>query len=311
MAIRYDKKLNQEIRRTVANYNAKIKRIKGYQDSYNYITPSATTVKNVKSMVYTRGELKRKLRELQTFSKRGMENVRQLSSGAYMSEYELATLKKEARRVKGNITRRIRYMQENSPQVFGRLQARTFAQTGDVKYLNLLAKQEKLQANIETLSKDDLERYKRLVYKVGRNMEYMNSLFRENYVKMLTDLAYFTGYQVERMKLDEEQIKSIREIKDLKKAEKITNDLKLEVDDEGNVTVNKIEYLKYALSKIKNDTKFYKFFENEKAIKDIIDKYILTTGKVENYDPKNLMNSTSELFNGLINNIDDLIKPYL
>ena len=36
MAIRYDKKLIQEMDRVIRNYNQKIRRIEKYEDSYNY-----------------------------------------------------------------------------------------------------------------------------------------------------------------------------------------------------------------------------------------------------------------------------------
>ena len=62
MAIRYDKKLNQEINRTIKNFNQKIARLER-QD--RELLPSKITKKDLKNSVYTRTELRRKLKQLQ------------------------------------------------------------------------------------------------------------------------------------------------------------------------------------------------------------------------------------------------------
>ena len=67
MAIRYDKKLNQEINRTIKNFNQKIARLEKQERE---LLPSKITKKELKESVYTRTELQRKLKELQRFSKR-------------------------------------------------------------------------------------------------------------------------------------------------------------------------------------------------------------------------------------------------
>ena len=61
MAIRYDKKLNQEINRTIKNFNQKIARLEKQERD---LLPSKITKKSLKSNVYTRTELQRKLKEL-------------------------------------------------------------------------------------------------------------------------------------------------------------------------------------------------------------------------------------------------------
>lgn len=206
MAIRYDKKLNQEINRVIRNYNQKIKRISNYEDSFNYQLPETITKKDLKQNVYTRGELKRKLNELKRFSIRGAEKSMQLEGGYILSKYEYDNLRREKARVKRNISREIKRLETEKPTVFGKVQARTFAQMGDSYYLNLKAKRESLEKKIELLQKEEFTRYKQLVYKTGRSQEYQNSLFRENYKKMLTDLAYYTKYDKDKIKLLESKL---------------------------------------------------------------------------------------------------------
>lgn len=200
MAIRYDKKLNQEINKVIRNYNQKIRRIEKYEEQWLYKIPNTITKKEIKENVYTRNELRRKLNELKRFSKRDAENIMQLDSGYITSQYEYENLKREQARVKRNISREIKRLETEKPMVFGKAQTQTFAQMGDTYYINLKAKRMALEKNIQKLQGEEFKKYKDLVYKVGRNQEYQTSLFRENYKKMLTDLAYYTNYDKDKLR---------------------------------------------------------------------------------------------------------------
>lgn len=266
MAIRYDKKLNKEINRVIRNYNQKIGRIEKYEEQWLYKLPNKISKKTLKQNVYTRTELRRKLNELKRFSERGAENIVQTSGGYILSRYELENLKREKARVKRNISREITRLEKEKPMVFGKVQSKTFAQMGDTYYLNLKAKRQALEKNIQKLKREDFKKYEELVYKVGRSQEYQTSLFRENYKKMLTDLAYYTDYDKEKLKK-----------------------------------------LESKLNKLSN-RQFYKLFQNEKAIKSITEYYPLVTGSVKGFDPGNIKEDVTGLYDNLIENIDDIIE---
>ena len=104
MAIRYDKKLNQEINRTIKNFNQKIARLEKQKKE---LLPSKITKKDLKDNVYTRTELYRKLKELQRFSHRGAEDIIETKGGVKLTQYELSNIKRENTRIKRNITREI------------------------------------------------------------------------------------------------------------------------------------------------------------------------------------------------------------
>ena len=91
MAIRYDKKLNQEINRTIKNFNQKIARLEK-QD--RELLPSKITKKELKDNVYTRTELRRKLKELQRFSNRNAEDVITTSGGVRLTQYYYQNIKR-------------------------------------------------------------------------------------------------------------------------------------------------------------------------------------------------------------------------
>lgn len=196
MAIRYDKKLNQEINRTIKNFNQKIARL---EKEERELLPSKITKKSLKSNVYTRTELQRKLRELQRFSTRGAEEVITTGGGVRLTKYELNEIKRENARVKRNITREINRLKTEKPKIFGKKQTSTYSEMGDHDFLNLVARRKALEKDVNKLSREEFERFTKLVEKTGRNQQYMNNIFKENYFDMLTKTAYYFNYDNEKL----------------------------------------------------------------------------------------------------------------
>lgn len=196
MAIRYDKRLNQEINRTIKNFNQKIARLEKQEKE---LLPSKITKRELKDSVYTRTELYRKLKELQRFSNRGAENIIATSGGVRLTRYDYQNIKRENTRIKRNITREINRLRVEKPKIFGKTQSSTFSEMGDSDYLNLVARRKALEKDINKLSKEELERFRKLIEKTGKSQQYMNSIFKENYFEMLTDLAYYYGYDNKKL----------------------------------------------------------------------------------------------------------------
>ena len=207
MAIRYDKKLNQEINRTIKNFNQKIARLEKQERE---LLPSKITKKDLKESVYTRSELQRKLRELQRFSKRGAEDIITTKGGVKLTQYELQNIKRENARVKRNITREIYRLKVNKPKIFGKTQTSTFSEMGDTDYLNLVARRKALEKNINVLSREEFERFTKLIEKTGKNQQYMNNIFKDNYFDMLTDLAYYYDYDNDKLNMLKQKLMNLK-----------------------------------------------------------------------------------------------------
>ena len=207
MAIRYDKKLNQEINRTIKNFNQKIARLEK-QD--RELLPSKITKKDLKSGVYTRTELRRKLKELQRFGRRGAEDIIETSGGVRLTQYNYQNIKRENARIKRNITREINRLRVNKPKIFGKTQTSTFSEMGDHDYLNLVARRKALEKDINKLSRDELERFTKLIEKTGKNQQYMNSIFKQNYFDMLTDLAYYFDYDNDKLNILKQKLMNLK-----------------------------------------------------------------------------------------------------
>lgn len=265
MAIRYDKKLNQEINKTIKNFNQKIARL---QKNERELLPSKISKKELKENVYTRTELKRKLKELQRFSKRGAEDIIETKGGVKLTQYELSNIKRENARIKRNIMREINRLRANKPKIFGKTQSSTFSEMGDHDYLNLVARRKALEKDINKLSRDEFERFTKLIEKTGRNQQYMNNIFKDNYFEMLTDLAYYFDYD---------------------------ND--------------KLNMLKQKLMNLKpND--FLKLFKEDKSIRAILDYYPIVTSSFNAINPDDIKEDVINLYDNLIDNINEIIQDY-
>lgn len=264
--VRYTKKLNQDIYRTLKRYNAKIDRLRRKQ--LDLILPQKVSKEDLMESSYTTKELRRQLNNLARFNERGAETTYTTSGGYSISKYEYDYLRREQRRVRRKIEKEIERYQSSAPTVFGKSQGFTFAQMGDSTYLNLKAKMSSLQRDISQMSKQELIQYRNVLYKLGKNRNYLAEGFRDNYLEILTDLGYFTGYDKDKLELLKNKLKSL--------------------DPEN----------------------FYRLYENEKAIKVIRDYYPLFTdftGKSSD----NYISDVTNLYDELINNIDEIIAPYL
>ena len=265
MAIRYDKKLNQEINRTIKNFNQKIARLEKQERE---LLPSKITKKELKDNVYTRTELRRKLKELQRFSNRNAEDVITTSGGVRLTQYDYQNIKRENARIKRNITREINRLRVEKPKIFGKLQSSTFSEMGDSDYLNLVARRKALEKDINKLSKDEFGRFKKLVEKTGKSQQYMNNIFKENYFEMLTDLAYYFDYDNDKLNLLHQKLMNLKP----------------------------------------ND--FLKLFKDDKSIRAILDYYPIITNSFNAINPDDIKEDVVNLYDNLIDNLDDILKDY-
>ena len=193
--IRYDQKLQKEINKVVKNFNQKVKRL---EKEGRELLPEKVSIKELKQDYTTRTDLRRKLKELQRFSKRGIEDVIEISSGK-ITKYELENIKRESARVKRKISREITKYETKAPTVFGKKQDTTYAKMGDNDYLNRKARREALEKDITKLSREQLQRYKKLINKTLKKYDYLDKELKENYIKSLLDLGTFYGIDKEKI----------------------------------------------------------------------------------------------------------------
>lgn len=189
MAIRYDKKLEKEINRTIKNFNQKIDRLE--KEEKALYLPEKITKKELKEDYLTRTDLRRKLRQLQRFGERGAEKLVETEGGAILSKYELDTLKEERRRILYNINREIKLLGDTKIKIAGKVQDVTFKESSDENYLNLVERYKLLKRNISNLTQQQFERYRKLLNKSKYYSKYYNTKFYGNYLRGLEEVANF------------------------------------------------------------------------------------------------------------------------
>ena len=204
MAIRYDKKLNNEINNVIRRFNSKITRLSNMEK--DYILPQKISKKELKDTVYTRRELRRKLSEYNEFTKRGAEETLTTSQGYSISKYEYDRLRRETTRIKKELTRQLKRFERTSPTVYGEKQGFTFAQMGDSMYLNIKAKRELLNRDILKMDRARLETYKTTISILGRSKVMLDMNFKANMDDMINKLAYHVGYDEEKANLLREKL---------------------------------------------------------------------------------------------------------
>lgn len=197
---RVSRKLDSEISRVIKNYNAKILRLekinKDFENKYGiskYKLPNKINKTKFKANYYDKDEIKRQLKNLQLFSKRGAENYTFLDSNTSMSKYELELLKKELRRARYNTTRQINQMLTTKVKVAGVPTDGTLANMGDRSYLNLISRKSGLSGDITKMNYEKIKSLKKLVERTNRSNTYYNSIFKDNYMKMLSTVSYHYG----------------------------------------------------------------------------------------------------------------------
>ena len=207
--IRYNKALNDKISKTVRNYNAKISRL---EKKNPYLAlPDKITATSVKNMSDTRKDLNRELSKLKRFSKRGAENTIMLPSGEMVSAYELAELKRESARLQRNLTRRINKLASIKPKVAGIEQDYTYAEMGDMRLNNMIAKRNALKNFKSKLtSGEDVKKYMKLIETTRNKQNYQINIFKNNYLdKMLFAEAYMIGYDQDKINVIKEKMSTL------------------------------------------------------------------------------------------------------
>lgn len=205
--IRYNKGLNDKITKAVRNYNAKIRRLEKINP---YLAlPERVTVSGIKKKADTRRDVERTLKSLQRFSKRGAENTVMLPSGEMISSYELNELKRESARLQRNLTRRINKLAAIKPKVAGIEQDYTYAEMGDMRLNNMIAKRNALR-NFKLTSGEDLSKYTKLIETTRNKQNYQINVFKNNYLdKMLFAEAYMIGYDQNKINVIKEKLSTL------------------------------------------------------------------------------------------------------
>lgn len=182
MAIRYNKEFNKEIRQVVKNFNDKIRRLEKTEQE---ILPEKTSVSELKTIYKDRRQLKRKLRQLQKFSERGMEEVLITPGGAEMTKWEFETGKADYTMVKRRLGRKVKLEGTIKSPYLKREETQ-----------NAIDKLEEMKKSFKNLSQTELESVKNMIDREIKN-RYYEEIFKRNFLSKLEAALQDGGYSPE------------------------------------------------------------------------------------------------------------------
>lgn len=188
-------KTSNELNRVIRNFNAKVKRLE--KSGRDLELPQKITKKELLSNINSSQELKRNMKQLQRFSRKGVEESIMMASGEKISIWEKQEFIIQKRSATAKLTKKIKDLQVKPVKVAGKKQSGTFETVGDSSYLNLVAQRERIRnKRFEDMTKRDLQRYKSLTRKILKDGH--NSVFRESYKTMVIDMAYKYGFDQDK-----------------------------------------------------------------------------------------------------------------
>lgn len=194
MAIRYDKKLNAEIRRVVNNFNAKVRRL---EKEGRELLPQKVSVEDFKKSVISRKEIRNSLKDLQTFLEKGSEDIVTTKGGARVSNYQLKVAKRNIRTAKLNYTKQL--------NKYGKIKPRgsnyTLQQMGDETISNIRAKLTKLNAgNIELMNQQEFKKMSDFAKIQMWNISRRNYIFWNSYLDVFDKAVYMGALDGDKAK---------------------------------------------------------------------------------------------------------------
>lgn len=199
--INYDKQFNAKINRIVRSFNAKVRRLE--KEGLKYV-PDKVSVADLKSTYFDRDALKRRLRQLQKFSKRGAEEIVELGRGAKVTKWELETLKSDMTYLKKRYSSKIQSYGDIIPRIMGKPQAVSYAKMGDARWENLRVLRKSLDKDVDSLEQGDFNRLKRKIKAQMSRLNRQKYILWANYFTFLDDVAY-------KADIDPELVDSIKQ----------------------------------------------------------------------------------------------------
>ena len=201
--IRFDKKFNNEIRKVVNRYNAKIKRVQAKDDYSVLYVPnkiSRADVKLLKQTSRTRKDLRRRLAELEEYTKRGGEVVQ--PSGIPI--YQLNIAKKYRKAARSKITRTRNYYRSHGYTTAGVEDSISMSQQFDEGYQTLNRLE---QLTNKELNASNIEDY--ISTMRGNLREVNNRQWQSNYADMILDTSYLGNISHDRVHAVREKLMAL------------------------------------------------------------------------------------------------------
>ena len=184
MAIRYSKKLNNELSRLVKNYNAKIRRLQ----RSGVDVPTKASVRDIRTSTRNRADLRRKMKNLGEFTKRGAEKLITVK-GKTIPQYRYKQINRYRSLINRRLNAREEFNKTTRPTYEGRQEKYTLYEQFNEETRNIEAQRKMLiDVNYLDMSAPELEDY---LLKLESNARTVSlSSWQTNYADMLLESGY-------------------------------------------------------------------------------------------------------------------------
>lgn len=266
MAIRYDKKFNQEIKTIINKYNAKVRRQQKKGASYTPEIFSKEALNSLKASTVSRRDIRRELKTLQDYTARGGEKLIKFR-GTSIPKFQLQSIKRLRRAVSRKILKKEKFYKETKPTILGIETDFTLAEQFDTEYANILALKERLiDYDYFSIDQEMRQDYLRKLTKNARDIDL--ATWQERYADMLLDVGYLYNIPHEDINKFREELLNLtpQKFNELFNTESIIKDILYAYQNINNIGID----LTYENTSLDMIDKFYALFENENKI---IDKY--------------------------------------
>ena len=208
MAVRYDKKFLAEINKVISSYNRKITRLSKASESYTLPERfSKEALASLKATARSRKDVRRRLKDLQTFTAKGGEKNIKVGK-ATMPKYLHVNINRYRRLLKQQVSKRLLELETRHPIQNGVEQPYTFSQYGSQEYLTLKAKSALLlEKDIENMTLKEKQDYLKSL--MANTVTRDPNVWKENYIAMLEDSALSYGYDPDKLEVIVERLKKI------------------------------------------------------------------------------------------------------
>lgn len=206
--LRKNRKLELELNRVVKNYNAKINRLSRSGKSGVYIPEKITRIgkQELKRSVYTAKDLRKRLRDLEYYTKKGGEEYI-IRDGTKVPQ----SIFKSVTNYKRSLTHKLKAEYDSvfykQATVMGKKENVTHAQALDENYLKYMSKVKLKEKTFRGLSVKEQEKFLSHLKSATKTLNKAN--FKESFIEMLLDSAYVHGISHERIHNLIEKIRSV------------------------------------------------------------------------------------------------------
>lgn len=208
MAVRYDESFLKEIKGIIGKYNRKITRLSKLDNDYKLPQKfSNEALKSLKATATSRAEVRRRLKDLESFTARGGEkNIR--VGKATIPKYQYTNIKRYQRLLKVQTKRKMTELETRHPISNGVEQPYTFSQYGSQEYLTLKAKRLNLaDKDLSNLTSGEIKSY--LDKLIANTKKKDLGVWQENYLAILEDTGLSYGYDPDKLDVIVSRLKKL------------------------------------------------------------------------------------------------------